>query len=98
MEHMEPMELTEHLELLVRVPANYFLYPCGGRTTGFMEVGIIKPLDKLAKFGYDRDDLIIWSRVKRLKVQTPQSVRVHPHLVIVILSVLGLYFSPGLLR
>ena len=56
---MELVELTEQLELLV--PTKYFLYPC---ETALREVGIVKPLNKLAQLGDNRDDSIIWSRIE----------------------------------
>ena len=61
---MELVELVEHLELLVLT--NCSLYAGEDHTTVFRDLNLVKPLDELAKFGYDWNDLIIWSSIEKL--------------------------------
>ena len=61
---MEFVELVENLELLVLT--NCPLYMRGDHVTVFGDLNLVKPLDELAKLGYDRNDLIIWSGIKKL--------------------------------
>ena len=65
MKLVEPVELTEHLGLLV--PTSHIFYSRGDHATVFKEVITIKPLNELTKLGDDRDDSIIWSRVEQLE-------------------------------
>ena len=60
---MELVELVEHLEPLVRT--NCSLYMRGDYVTIFRDLHPVEPLDKFAKLGYDRNDLIIWSGIKK---------------------------------
>ena len=61
---MELVEPVEHLELLVLT--NCSLYMRGDHVTVFRDLNLVKPLDELAKLGYDRNDLIIWSSIEKL--------------------------------
>lgn len=58
------VELMEQVEL--PVPTNCFFYPCRDRVTTFQELSIIKPMDKLADFGDDWDNIVILGRFEKL--------------------------------
>jgi len=61
---MELMKLMKQAEF--PVPTNCILYPCGDRVVIFRKLSTIKPMDKLAEFGNDWDEVVILSRFKKL--------------------------------
>ena len=59
MEVMEPMEPLEFLVL-----TKYIVYLHGDHAMVFMELSIIKPLDKFMKLGNNPNDLVVWSCIE----------------------------------
>ena len=59
---MELVETVEVLELLMHT--NRFPYPCRDRATVIRELGIIKPLGKLANLRDDCSELVGWNCIE----------------------------------
>ena len=59
---IECLELIEHLAFLVSMSCS--LYPRRDRTLVFKERRVIKPLNKLANFGDNWNDGVVWGCIK----------------------------------
>ena len=61
---MELVETVEVLKLLMQM--NCFPHPCRDRATVLRELGIIKPLGKLANIGDERNELVGRNCIEKL--------------------------------